>query len=137
MPRGGRNWPPLGACAPATAVITWDINWQEIDGTAGALPPLFTTATVAFGVAQSQALNTSGGPEPASSPRRLGDACGSRRVASTRTELAEQFGGGLVRDAEAGAERVTGDRLPVRVLVLRGGPAREREQGLVLLVLPR
>ena len=47
------------------------------------------------------------------------------------SELAEQFGGGLVGDAEAGAELVAGDRLAVLVLVLGGGPAREREQRLV------
>jgi hypothetical protein len=50
-------------------------------------------------------------------------------------ELAEQFGGGVVGDAEAGAERVAGDRLAVLVLVLGGGPAGEREQRLVPGVL--
>jgi hypothetical protein len=41
-----------------TATITWDITWQRAGG---ALPPLFTTAVAAFRVAESQALNTSGG----------------------------------------------------------------------------
>ncbi len=41
------------------------------------------------------------------------------------SEVAQQVGD---------AERVAGDGLPVLVLVLGGGPAREREQGLVLLV---
>jgi hypothetical protein len=50
-------------------------------------------------------------------------------------ELAQQFGGGLVGDAEASAQRVAGDGL--LVLVLGGGPAREGEQGLVRLVLDR
>ena len=54
-------------------------------------------------------------------------ASGSRRVAVVGAELAEQFGGGLVGDAEAGAERVAGDRLPVPVLVLGGGPPRRCE----------
>ena len=52
-------------------------------------------------------------------------------------ELAQQVGGGLVGYAEAGAQRVPGDRLPVLVLVLGGGAARQREQGLVLGVLRR
>ena len=51
------------------------------------------------------------------------------------SELAEQFGGGLVEDVEAGAERVAGDRLPVPLLVVSGGAAGCREEGLVLLVL--
>jgi hypothetical protein len=49
-------------------------------------------------------------------PRRgSGGARGSRRAALAGAELAEQFGGGLVGDAEAGAERVAGDRLAVLV----------------------
>jgi hypothetical protein len=52
-------------------------------------------------------------------------------VSLVGSELAEQFGGGLVGDAEAGAERVAGDRLAMLVLVLGGGPAREGEQRLV------
>jgi hypothetical protein len=44
-----------------------------------------------------------------------GGACGPWREALVGAELAEQFGGGLVGDAEAGAERVGGDRLPVLV----------------------
>jgi hypothetical protein len=42
------------------------------------------------------------------------------------SEVVEQIGGGLVGDAEAGAERVAGDRLAVLVLVLGGGAASER-----------
>jgi hypothetical protein len=56
-------------------------------------------------------------------------------VAFVGAQLAHEFGGGLVGDAEAGAERVTGDGLPVLVLMLRGGTAGRREQGLVLRVL--
>ena len=37
------------------------VTWQGAGGAGGALPPLFTTATAAFRVAESQALNTSGG----------------------------------------------------------------------------
>jgi hypothetical protein len=59
------------------------------------------------------------------------------RAAFGGAELAQQLEGGLVGDAEAGAQRVAGDRLPVLVLVLGGGPAREREQGLVLIVRGR
>jgi hypothetical protein len=44
-----------------TATITWDVTWQGADGVGGALPPLFTTAVAAFRIAESQALNTSGG----------------------------------------------------------------------------
>jgi hypothetical protein len=46
-------------------------------------------------------------------------------------ELAKQLGGGLVGDAEAGAERVAGDRLSVLFLVLGGGPACGGEERLV------
>ena len=50
-----------GGAFQATATITWDITWQGAGGAGGVLPPLFTTATAAFRVAESQALNTSGG----------------------------------------------------------------------------
>jgi hypothetical protein len=104
------------------------------------LPPLFTTAVTAFRVAESQALNTG---EPGASRklavgagrRASGGACGSWRAALVGAELAEQFGGGLVGDAEAVAERVASDLLAVLVLVLGGGVAGCREEGLVLLVL--
>jgi hypothetical protein len=49
-----------GGAFTASATITWDITWQGAGGAGGALPPLFTTATAAFQVAESQALNTSG-----------------------------------------------------------------------------
>jgi hypothetical protein len=49
-----------GGAFQATATITWDITWQGAGGAGGALPPLFTTTTAAFRVAESQALNTSG-----------------------------------------------------------------------------
>jgi hypothetical protein len=49
-----------GGAFQATATITWDITWQGGGGAGGALPPLFTTATAAFRVAESQALTTSG-----------------------------------------------------------------------------
>jgi hypothetical protein len=45
----------------AAATITWDVTWQGGGGAGGVLPPLFTTAVAAFRVAESQALNTSGG----------------------------------------------------------------------------
>jgi hypothetical protein len=45
----------------ATATITWDVTWQEARGAGGVLPSLFTTAVAAFRVAESQALDTSGG----------------------------------------------------------------------------
>ena len=51
---------PAGAFT-ATATITWDVTWHGAGGAGGALPPLFTTAAAAFRVAESQALNTSGG----------------------------------------------------------------------------
>jgi hypothetical protein len=70
---------------------------------------------------------------PAGAGRQPGSgrAGGSRRQALARAELAQQLGGGLVRDAEPGAQRVAGDRLPLLVLVLGGGPPRRREQRLV------
>jgi dTDP-glucose 4,6-dehydratase len=60
-------------------------------------------------------------------------------VALVGAELAEQFGGGLVGDAEAGAQLVAGDRLPALVLVLGSGPPCERKQRLapgVLCLVP-
>jgi len=50
-----------GGAFRATATITWDVTWQGAGGAGGVLPPLFTTAVAAFRVAESQALNTSGG----------------------------------------------------------------------------
>ena len=50
-----------GGAFQATATITWDVTWQGPGGAGGALAPLFTTAVAAFRVAESQALNTSGG----------------------------------------------------------------------------
>jgi hypothetical protein len=51
-----------GGAYHVTATITWDITWTGTGGAGGALPPLFTTAVMAFRVAESQALNVSGGP---------------------------------------------------------------------------
>jgi hypothetical protein len=50
-----------GGAFQATATITWDVTWQGAGGAGGVLPPLFTTAVAEFRVAESQALNTSGG----------------------------------------------------------------------------
>ena len=50
-----------GGAFQVTATITWDITWQGAGGAGGVLAPLFTTAVAAFRVAESQALNTSGG----------------------------------------------------------------------------
>jgi hypothetical protein len=50
---------PGGACA-ATVTITWDITRRATGGAGAVLPPLATTATVQFRVAESQALNTAG-----------------------------------------------------------------------------
>jgi hypothetical protein len=50
-----------GGAYHVTATITWDITWTGTGGAGGALPPLFTTAAMAFRVAESQAVNTSGG----------------------------------------------------------------------------
>ena len=50
-----------GGAFQVTATITWDVTWQGAGGAGGVLPPLFTTAVAAFRVAESQALNTSGG----------------------------------------------------------------------------
>jgi hypothetical protein len=57
------------------------------------------------------------------------EAVGSRRAAFGGAELAQQLEGGLVGDAEAGARRVAGDRLPVLVLVLGGGPGARARAG--------
>ena len=66
---------------------------------------------------------------------RSDGAGGPWRTALAGPESAEQFGGGLVGGAEAGAERVAGDRLPVLALVLSGSSPCEREQRLVPRVL--
>ena len=50
-----------GGAYHVTAAITWNITWQAAGGTGGALPPLFSTAAAAFRVAESQAVNTTGG----------------------------------------------------------------------------
>ena len=50
-----------GGAYQVTATITWDISWRANGGAAGALPPLFTTAAAEFRVADSQAINISGG----------------------------------------------------------------------------
>ena len=50
-----------GGAYTATVTITWDIAWHGAGGAGGVLPPLFTTAVAAFRVAESQALDTSGG----------------------------------------------------------------------------
>jgi len=50
-----------GGAFRATATITWDVTWRGAGGAGGMLPPLFTTAVAAFRVAESQALDTSGG----------------------------------------------------------------------------
>jgi hypothetical protein len=47
-------------------------------------------------------------------------------VAFGCAELAQQFGGSPVGDAEAGAQHVAGDRLPVLVLMLGDGTTRQR-----------
>jgi hypothetical protein len=51
---------PAGAY-PVTVTITWDITWAGAGGAGGALAPLQTVAAAQFRVAESQALNTSGG----------------------------------------------------------------------------
>lgn len=45
----------------ATATIEWAITWHATSGAGGTLPPLYTTATAQFEVAESQAVDTSGG----------------------------------------------------------------------------
>ena len=49
-----------GGAFTATVTITWDVAWQGTGGAGGVLAPLETTATAAFEVAESQALNTGG-----------------------------------------------------------------------------
>jgi hypothetical protein len=50
-----------GAAYHVTATITWQIRWVAGGGAAGTLPPLFSAAAAAFRVAESQAINISGG----------------------------------------------------------------------------
>ena len=50
-----------GGAYPVTVTITWDITWDGPGGAGGALAPLETAAAADFRVAESQALNTSGG----------------------------------------------------------------------------
>jgi hypothetical protein len=45
-----------GAAFHVTVTITWHITWRG-GGTAGTLPPLFTTSAALFRVAESQAVN--------------------------------------------------------------------------------
>jgi hypothetical protein len=44
-----------------TVTITWDITWAGPAGAGGVLAPIQTVAAAEFRVAESQALNTSGG----------------------------------------------------------------------------
>lgn len=48
-----------GGVYPVTATITWDITWAGTGSAGGTLPPLFSTATAGFRVADSQAVNIS------------------------------------------------------------------------------
>jgi hypothetical protein len=50
-----------GGAYKVTVTITWDITWAGAGGAGGALAPLQTVAAAEFRVAESQALNTSGG----------------------------------------------------------------------------
>ena len=50
-----------GGAYRVTVTITWDITWVGTGGAGGALAPLETVAAAEFRVAESQALNTSGG----------------------------------------------------------------------------
>jgi hypothetical protein len=50
-----------GGAYRVTVTITWDITWAGPGGAGGALAPLETTGAAEFRVAESQALNTSGG----------------------------------------------------------------------------
>jgi hypothetical protein len=50
-----------GGAYRVTVTITWDITWVGTGGAGGALAPLHTVAAAQFRVAESQALNTSGG----------------------------------------------------------------------------
>jgi len=52
-----------GSAYKVTVTITWAITWTASGGPARALPqPLFTTAMAPMRVAESQAVNTTGGP---------------------------------------------------------------------------
>ena len=50
-----------GGAYKVTVTITWDITWAGAGGAGGVLAPLQTVAAAQFRVAESQALNTSGG----------------------------------------------------------------------------
>jgi hypothetical protein len=50
-----------GGAYHLTVTITWRVTWTGTGGAGGVLAPLSTTAAAAFRVAESQALNTSGG----------------------------------------------------------------------------
>jgi hypothetical protein len=50
-----------GGAYRVTVTITWDITWKGTGGAGGVLPPLRTVAAAQFRVAESQALNSSGG----------------------------------------------------------------------------
>lgn len=50
-----------GGAYKVTVTITWDITWAGAGGAGGVLAPLQTVAAAQFQVAESQALNTSGG----------------------------------------------------------------------------
>jgi hypothetical protein len=49
------------AAFAVTVTITWDITWTGPGGAGGVLPALFTAAAAGMRVAESQAVNTSGG----------------------------------------------------------------------------
>jgi hypothetical protein len=51
---------PSGAYR-VTVTITWDVTWTATGGAGGVLAPLHTAGAAQFQVAESQALNTSGG----------------------------------------------------------------------------
>ena len=50
-----------GGAYKVTVTITWDITWAGAGGAGGVLAPIQTVAAAEFQVAESQALNTSGG----------------------------------------------------------------------------
>lgn len=50
-----------GGAYRVTATITWDITWKATGRAGGSLPPLHTAGAAQFRVAESQALNISGG----------------------------------------------------------------------------
>lgn len=50
-----------GAAFHVTVTITWDITWTATGGAGGTLPPLSSAAAAALRVAESQAVNTTGG----------------------------------------------------------------------------